>query len=352
MGNLHESLARRRPTALQRMTQRRSLQPGAGFLALPEPVGPWPYRLALADVIGETDPDRPLRFHCVGDTGGYRDPEPQRRVVAAMANELSGEDAARFFFHLGDVVYPHGEAEHYRAQFAHAYAPYTAPIFAVAGNHDAENPRLEGELALAPWSAHFCSATTPLHEAGHAFRPAAAQPHVFWTLVDDRVRIVGLWANNPEGGEFATDQLEWFEHELADTPPDVVLIVALHQPVYSADVTHGSNLALVDLLDACGTRAGRFPDAIFSGHAHVYERFTHWRDGRAIPHIVAGAGGYPDLHPLARGVGELPASFPGVPGVTLDHCEDDEHGFMTVTVRPGPDGPRVADRFLITTPAG
>jgi hypothetical protein len=142
----------------------------------------------------------------------------------------------------------------------------------------------------------------------------------------------------------------------------VVLIVALHQPVYSADVTHGSNLALVDLLDACGTRAGRFPDAIFSGHAHVYERFTHWRDGRAIPHIVAGAGGYPDLHPLARGVGELPASFPGVPGVTLDHCEDDEHGFMTVTVRrggaevvyttAGPDGPRVADRFLITTPAG
>ena len=230
------------------------------------------------------------------------------------------------------------------------------------GNHDAENPRLEGELALAPWSAHFCSATTPLHEAGHPFRPAAAQPHVFWTLVDDRVRIVGLWANHPEGGQFAPEQLDWFVHELADTPDDTVLIVALHQPVYSADITHGSNLALVDLLDACAARAGRFPDAVFSGHAHLYQRFTHRRDGRAIPHIVAGAGGYPQLHPLAAGVGSLPASFAGVPGVTLDHCEDSAHGFMTVTAErghaevvyttAGPEGPRTADRFAITTPTG
>ena len=183
-----------------------------------------------------------------------------------------------------------------------------------------------------------------MHEAGHPFRPAPAQPHVHWTLVHDLVRIVGLWANHPEGGQFAPEQLDWFVHELADTPDDTVLIVALHQPVYSADITHGSNLALVDLLDACATRAGRFPDAVFSGHAHLYQRFTHRRDGRAIPHIVAGAGGYPQLHPLAAGVGSLPASFAGVPGVTLDHCEDSAHGFMTVTAERRARRGRLHDR--------
>ncbi len=348
-----------RPSALERMTQRRSTVPDAGFQPLPEPVGESPYRLALADVIGVTDPTRALRFHCVGDTGGWRDPGPQRAVAAAMAAELHDATPARFFYHLGDVVYPHGEADHYHAQFHAPYAGYTAPIFAVPGNHDAENS-MKGELALAPFRATFCSDAVPLHEAGATVRPAARQPHVHWTLVHDWVRIVGLWANVPEGGQFEADQLHWLVGELRDTPPDVTLILALHQPVYSADVTHGSNLELVDVLDACAADAGRGPDAVFCGHAHIYERFTRNHEGRAIPHVVAGAGGYRELHPLGRGAGRLPARFPGVPGVTLDAYEDRAHGFLTVTARPGgaevayctvtADGVVQADAFSITPP--
>jgi predicted phosphodiesterase len=343
--------APRRASALGRMTQRRSTLPDARFQPLPEPVGPPPYRLALAPTDGA------LRFHCVGDTGGWRDPRPQRRVAAAMAAER-----AQFFLHLGDVVYPHGEAEHYRAQFDAAYADYDAPIFAVPGNHDAESELLKGELALAPFRAQFCSTTPRLHEAGAPIRAPAGQPHVHFTLVHDLVRIVGLWANVPEGGQFAPAQLDWLVGELRDTPEDVVLIVAVHQPVYSADVTHGSNLELVDLLDACAGRAGREPDAVFSGHAHLYERFTRRRDGREVPYIVAGAGGYPELHAVGRGVGRLPHAFPGVPDVTLDAYEDRAHGFMTVTVRPGGAevvytavgrrGPFRVDAFLISPPTG
>jgi acid phosphatase type 7 len=352
---LHRA-ARERPSALDRLLQRRSTIPDDRFLALPEPLGQPPFRLALQDVIGPVA--TPFRFHCVGDTGGHIDPAPQRRVVAAMAAELEQPDPPRFFFHLGDVVYPHGEADHYRAQFEHAYADYAAPIFAVPGNHDAENGLRSGELALAPFSAHFCSGTVPLHEAGEAVRRAPRQPHVYWTLVHERVRIVGLWANQPEGGQFAAEQLDWLVGELRDTPPDTVLILALHQPVYSADVTHGGNLELVDLLDDCAQRAGRAVDAVFCGHAHVYERFTRRVDGREVPFIVAGAGGYPELHPVGHGVGRLPARFPGLPDVTLDAVEDRAHGFMTVTVgergaevvytTAGPEGPVVADRFAIT----
>ena len=347
------------PSALERMLQRRSIVPDARFLPLPDPVGAPPFRLNLDDVIGPVD--RPFRFHCVGDTGGHRDLAPQRRVAAEMAADLARPDPPRFFFHLGDVVYPHGEAEHYRAQFDAPYADYTAPIFAVPGNHDAENGFVSGELALAPFSAHFSSDTVPLHEAGAAVRPPVRQPHVYWTLVHDWVRIVGLWANQPEGGQFDADQLEWLVGELRDTPPETLVILALHQPVYSADVTHGSNLELVDLLDELSARAGRGPDAVFSGHAHVYERFTRHVDGREIPFVVAGAGGYPELHPLGRGVGLLPARFPGVPDVTLDAYQDRAHGFMTVTVAPGraqvvytttgPEGPIRADAFRVTSPS-
>ena len=346
-----------RPSARERMTQRRTTVPDAGFQPLPEPSGQPPYRLALADVIGTVD--GPLRFHCVGDTGGWRDPGPQRAVAAAMAAELHEAMPARFFYHLGDVVYPHGEEAHYRPQFHAAYSGYSAPIFAVPGNHDAENS-LKGELALAPFLRTFCSDGVALHEAGEPARPASRQPHVHWTLVHDWVRIVGLWANVPEGGQLAADQLRWLTGELSDTPPDVTLIVALHQPVYSADVTHGSNLALVDVLDACAAAAGRGPDAVLCGHAHLYERFTRRHAGREIPYVVAGAGGYPELHPLGRGVGSLPARFAGVPDVTLDAYEDSAHGFMTVTARPGgadvvystvtADGVVRADAFAITPP--
>ena len=139
-----------RPSALDRLLQRRSTIPDARFLALPEPLGEPPYRLALQDVIGPVQ--TPFRFHCVGDTGGHIDPRPQQRVVAAMAAELAQPDPPRFFFHLGDVVYPHGEADHYRAQFDVPYADYTAPIFAVPGNHDAEN----GERQREPRSERAC----------------------------------------------------------------------------------------------------------------------------------------------------------------------------------------------------
>ncbi len=335
------------PSAEERMTQRRSIVPDARFQPLPDPAGAPPYRRELNDLVGpeaaaEIADAGALSFHCVGDTGGYRDPRPQRRVAAAMAAQVrAGRQASgardpvpRFFYHLGDVVYPHGEEANYRPQFHAAYADYTAPIVAVPGNHDAEG-FVSGEVSLAPFVKTFCAQTAALHEAGAPVRPPAGQPHVHWTLVHDWLRIVGVWANVPEGGQFADAQLDWLTGELRDTPPDVPLILALHQPVYSADVTHGSNLELVDMLDACAARAGRGPDAIFSGHAHVYERFVRRLGEREIPHIVAGAGGYPELHRLGHGIGRLPARFAGVPGVTLEAFEDRAHGFMTVTARPG-----------------
>ena len=353
------------PTAQELVTRRHPVTPGSGFVPLPAPSGQPPYRRSLAEIVGrgpiaEIARDGALRFHCVGDTGGHGDPLAQARVMAAMAAELSGAAPPRFFYHLGDVVYPHGEEAHYRSQFFAANEPYTAPILGVPGNHDAEND-LSGELALAPFLATFGSNALPLHEAGATVRPPSRQPHVYWTLVHDWLRIVGVYSNVPEGGQFDDEQLRWLIGELQATPEHATLILAMHQPPISADITHGSNLTLAELLDDCAAQAGRGPDAVFGGHAHSYQRFTRrGADGRPIPHIVAGAGGYPELHPLGRGVGALPASFRGLDGVTLDAYEDRAHGFMTVTAGPGgadvayttvgARGVARADAFRITPP--
>jgi hypothetical protein len=324
-------------TALAQMIQRRPIVPDESFVALPQPSGPAPYRRRLADVIG---PDQAkaiiqagvLRFHAVGDTGGHLDPRPQRRVAAAMVSELADAVPARFFYHLGDVVYPHGEESNYGPQFFSAYADYTAPIFAVPGNHDAESP----VVSLGGFVKTFCADVPPLHDAGVPLaRPLPRQPHVYWTLVHDWLRIIGLYSNVPEGGQFADDQLRWLIGELRASPPAATVLLAVHQPVYAADVTHGSNLTLADALDDCFAEAGRVPDAVFTGHAHNYQRFARRVGDREIPYVVAGAGGYQERHAMGAGLPPLPASFAGLDDVTLEACEDHAHGFMTVTVRPG-----------------
>lgn len=327
-----------RKTALTQVTQRRPIVPDESFVALPQPAGPPPYRRLLADVIGQQTSEEfaragVMRFHSVGDTGGHIDPRPQRRVADAMVRELADSEPPRFFYHLGDVVYPHGEEPSYRPQFFSAYADYTAPIFAVPGNHDAESP----PLILGGFLKTFCSETPPLHDAGIPLpRPLPRQPHVYWTLVHDWVRIIGLYSNVPEGGQFADEQVRWLIEELRAAPPDVTVILAMHQPVYAADVTHGSNLTLADALGEWCVEAGRAPDAVFTGHAHNYQRFARRHGDRNVPYVVAGAGGYYERHPMADGVptSVLPASFPGLDGVTLEAYEDTAHGFMTVTVTP------------------
>jgi 3',5'-cyclic AMP phosphodiesterase CpdA len=157
---------------------------------------------------------------------------------------------------------------------------------------------------------------------------------VYWTLVHDWLRIIGLYSNVPEGGQFADEQLRWLTEELRASPADATVLLAMHQPVYAADVTHGSNLTLADALDDCFAEAGRGPDAVFTGHAHNYQRFARRLGDREIPYIVAGAGGYHERHTIGTGVPTLPASFQGLDHVSLQAYEDQVHGFMTVTASP------------------
>src|SRR5262249_12256533 len=67
-----------------------------------------------------------------------------------------------------------------------------------------------------------------------------------------------------------------------------------------------------------------------------YQRFTRTVRGHEIPYLVAGAGGYHNLHhigqPTLDQLGNLPAAIPGHPNVRFDAYCDDRHGFLRLDV--------------------
>jgi 3',5'-cyclic AMP phosphodiesterase CpdA len=321
------------------------LQSNQAFRDLPPPTGQPPFHLSLdtvlpADQIQRIQTAQRLVFHVAGDTGGVKSAEPQQIVAMKMEDDIgaaAGSAPPAFFYHLGDVVYYYGEASEYYAQFYEPYAQYPAPIIAIPGNHDGDTLD-PATPTLAAFVENFCAASphvTP--EAGDAARQAMTQPNVYFTLEAPLVTIIGLYTNVPEGGRLDDNQITWFQAELAQAPTNKALIVAMHHPVYSQDAHHGGSSYMAQLLDtALAAAAGRMPDLVLSGHVHNYQRFTRQTNGRQVPHIVAGAGGYWHLHYMTKDFGypiPVPVAMPNT-DVTLEQYCDNRHGFLHLEVTP------------------
>ena len=93
-----------------------------------------------------------------------------------------------------------------------------------------------------------------------------------------------------------------------------------------------------NLLEAAAQEAGRHPDMVLAGHVHDYQRISKdMGDGTVVPYLVAGAGGYHNLHAIMKVDGEklvTPATFQDKEGetVTLEKYSDDNHGFLRLEV--------------------
>jgi hypothetical protein len=85
---------------------------------------------------------------------------------------------------------------------------------------------------------------------------------------------------------------------------------------------------LQDIDNACQT-AGVWPHAVFSGHAHNYQRFTRTVNGMQIPYLVAGCGGHA---PLAKMSGTYRTPFPIDSTLTLESYDDTDYGYLRVVV--------------------
>ena len=127
-------------------------------------------------------------------------------------------------------------------------------------------------------------------------------------------------------------QYPWLVSELKRLAPlrqsaERAVILACHHPPASADLIHGGSTELSADLDAAFAAAGLWPDAIMSGHAHVYQRFSRNVGGRAVPYVVAGSGGHARTLPQGSAqTGQTLGDFTLETGPTL------ESGYLTLTV--------------------
>jgi hypothetical protein len=310
------------------------------FQPLPEPSGSAPYRLDLAAVLGAPAVEaiaaaEELVFHAVGDTGGIKEPRYQENVAAAMERDFSAPSPPSFFYHIGDVVYFYGQRAKYYEQFYDPYIHYPGPILAIPGNHDGDVAPNEKATSLDGFVANFCAAPgTHTPEAKEAPRDAMTQPNVYWTLTTPLATIIGLYTNVPEHGVVKPDQEAWFIKEVAAADPDKALIVAAHHPVFSADVEHGSSPNIGEVLDKAFANANRAADLVLNGHVHNYQRFTRQYNEKPITYIVAGAGGYHNLHEMAEVNGEPPPPewYDEELGVVLNAYDQKDFGYLTLTV--------------------
>ena len=76
------------------------------------------------------------------------------------------------------------------------------------------------------------------------------------------------------------------------------------------------------------------PDIVFSGHVHNYQRFEkRYKDGVTTPYLVAGAGGFDQLHPLASFDDDrYTLESPLFKGVKLINFCDSKHGFLKIAI--------------------
>jgi hypothetical protein len=270
-----------------------------------------------------------LVFHSVGDTGAdkrYRVVD-EADVAGAMVNDLqvpSLTERPAFFYHLGDVVYEFGQADSYYAQFYEPYCMYNAPIFAIPGNHDGMIWS-ETQVSLQAFLANFCAQNIEHAEnASSLHRTTMNQPGVYFTLEAPFASIVGLYSNTPDKGPGVIEtpdpvgpssavgqaQKQFLIREVTRLAAAraagqfKAFILAIHHPPYKGSDTSVQGLCN-DLDAAFNIEGGIWPDLVLCGHEHDYARYTRNINGRQIPYVVAGCGGY-NLTPSA------PASDPNV----------------------------------------
>src|SRR5262249_52509886 len=158
----------------------------------------------------------------------------------------------------------------YYSQFYDPYRFYTAPIFAVPGNHDGD-PLKPTQQSLEGFLRNFCAkAAVRLPEAGDVSRNAMTEPNVYWTLDTPFATVVGLYTNVPVGGAVDTEKPDWFRGELKAAAPDKALIVMMNPPPFSMAAGHSGSPRMALLLDEAAKSAGRAPDAVFAADVFNY----------------------------------------------------------------------------------
>jgi hypothetical protein len=177
--------------------------------------------------------------------------------------------------HVGDLIYPRGEAKNFDPYFFNIYHPLLAgvPFYGTLGNHDIMTKR------GAPF---FESLVLPTNG------PASLTPERCFTFDYGDAHFVFLDSN---AGEFTMERtlVPWLQRDVRNSKQRWKIAV-FHHPPFSSGL-HGDDLRVQRKLVPT-LRLLKF-DLILNGHDHHYERL---RSGGGPLFLITGAGGGP-LYP-------------------------------------------------------
>ncbi len=358
----------------------------------PSPEGPLILKLkdVDADLSSRIKDDEVMSFHLTGCTGNDGNGIPGQAVAEAMAAQAEdaraggGSEAAKkavFFFHLGDIIYKSPDKKNpqredmqklFNEQFYTTYKDYPRDIFAIPGNHDGKLKDKDGKSAIEHFMMNFC--TLGRHTSNDnlsSTRKSMIQPYPYWLFRTPLAYFVCLYSNDINGGQLddpesnETPQFNWLVDTLKmirKEDDDRAVFLAIHYPPFSG----GSNFPergnpnlgptshtrmlkpLAKILQEAFEAGKLYPDAVFSAHAHHYQRLTYFcADGREIPYLIVGSGGHAPVEALAERCDgsfvappQLPVRSVAPPGFAFPDGEcaemvdynDKEHGFLRMTL--------------------
>ena len=266
-------------------------------------------------------------------------------MLKDFAPGIPKENQPAFFFHLGDVVYYYGEDEFYYDQFYHPYMDYPGPIVAIPGNHDGiTHPN--GASSLHGFISAFCDDVPRYwNESGGILRTTMTQPGVYFTLDAPFVSIIGLYSNCSEYYGYLDDQQKLFLFSelkrlkpLRDNGTISAILLAVHHSPMSFNLKKPASVTMRNDIDLACKQASCWPDAVFSGHAHIYQRMSRLLtiEGEAwqIPHFIAGSGGYANKPNQEVDKKDMATMDTSDPEFRL-HNFMMGYGYLLVTVTPG-----------------
>lgn len=236
----------------------------------------------------EGDAD-PVRFAVVGDSGGLpwwiwlQNSALVRPLAAggllptASAVTAIGDRIAKaepdFVLHVGDVVYPRGQQQHYAAGFFRPFAPALrqAPFYVALGNHDVLDD--DGRQALANFALPRGGLTGDERCYSFAYGP---------------VRVIALDLGLETPGQPLPADHPAFQFLREELPrcSEPWVVVTSHYPIFSASRQKDrADLRehLLPLLEEFGV------DLYLCGHDHTYQRFGE--PGEGLVQVVSGGGG-------------------------------------------------------------
>jgi 3',5'-cyclic AMP phosphodiesterase CpdA len=297
--------------------------------------------LAAARSPATAAPTRPgLSFVVFGDnqfaTTSCTSGVPERMAIPAVITALAPD----LVLHTGDLM-DHGWEPGAYLRFARCYQGMLAraPLFPTLGNHDAAaqahraykrylqrqllvaNPAVMGAAARRGFALYYADDPSPY---SNTFRrpshrdevPSGVTFKTYYAFRTQNAYFISFeqgtrwWSNTP---------LPWVERQLKLARADAAIkhvVVFMHHPMYSTTMDERSRSGCVEPVRRLYEPLFRRYDVtlVFSGHAHLYDRFyvpdddrktrprrgarprRYPHDGKGIHYIVTGGGGGPLKH--------------------------------------------------------